>query len=217
MNRITFKMAVSLTGLACLLLAGCKPVQLSPAPKNLAEYSRMDRRNRQRYPDELVVQFNLARVYDDELPTEERLASLALVDKLGLGDEDALGDLATLMRDPKCPTKLSRAVLRFLLKQNYSDLAAYVLPLLGELQNDPKLRSIVINWMKKNAPPEMLAGLVRTWSADRNLSGAGEQSYRETVRQITGKPWNAALLDAMNSQGFTARAEAFAVLRGRVD
>ena len=216
-NKILLTIIVGMMGLSCLLVPGCEPVQLSPAPKNLAEYSQMGRADRQRYSNETVLQFNLARVYDPELAVKERLASLAVVDKLGLEDENALADLATLLRDPKCPTKLGRSVLRFLLKQNYSDLAAYVVPLLGELRDDPKLRDVVVKWMKQNAPPEMLAGLVRTWSAELNPAGPGEQNYRDTVKQITGKPWNSALLEAINTQSFTAQSEAYDILRQRVD
>lgn len=214
MSKTFHIMVVFVFGLS--FLAGCEPTQLHPAPKDLSEYGRMGKADRRRYPDNFVVQYNLARVHNSELSTPQRRASLEVVDKLGTDDETSLADLATLLRDPKCPTDLSKQVLRFLLRQNYSDLAAHVLPLMRELKNDPQLRSVVVRWMKNNAPPQMLAGLVRTWVAEANTKSPGEQGYRDAVRQISGKPWNVTLLDALNSPTFTARGEAFEILRRRV-
>ncbi len=206
-------MAAGLFGLVFLI--GCEPDQLSPAPKSLAEYDRMGKADRRRYPDNFVVQYNLARVHNTELSVADRTASLAVVDKLGVDDETSLADLATLLRDPKCPPDLSKQVLRLLLKQNYSDLAAHVLPLLSELKNDPQLRDVVVNWMKNNAPPQMLAGLVRTWAAEPNLKSSSEQGYRDAVQQISGRPWNATLLESLNSPEFAAKGEAYEILRKR--
>ncbi len=216
MNKITGILIVGLVSLVCVI--GCESIQPNPAPKNLTDYSRMGKVDRKRYSDTFVVQYNLARIHNDELPTAQRLDSLKLVAKLGTGDQTALSDLATLLRDQKCPAELSKQVLRFLLTQNQGDLAAYVIPLLPELQKDPKLRKTVLEWMKKNSVPQMLADLVQTWAYEQNVDdkSSAEKGYRDAVRQISGKPWNVTLLDELNSPTFPARSDAYEVLRRRI-
>ncbi len=208
--------------LGLMLLSGCAPEgPAGPAPINVTEYKKMGPRDRTRHSDSVIVQLNLARTHNPELTVAHRLQSLELVKQItrqdySLLDENSLSDLATLLRDTKTPTKLKQQVLRFLLLQNYRDLAAYIIPLLEKLKEDPELRTLVLNYLKNNPNSQMLAGIVRTWAAEGEITGTGEQSYRKAIKQISGRDWDVTLLDEMNSPSFEASGEAMEILRRRL-
>ncbi len=201
---------------AVVVLVGCEDEKAGPAPINVAEYSRMGRADRLRYPPHHLVQYNLTRVLNDELTLDERTQSLALVAKIGTEDETVLDELATLLRDAKAPEKLKHQVLRYLLKQNYRDLAAYLIPLMKKLRSDSELRRLVLEYIKNHPNTQMLAGIVRTWAEETQTSGPGEQSYRDAIKQVSGRPWDVTLLDEINSTAFGARCEALEILRRRL-
>lgn len=212
--------SVLAVALAAILLAGCENEPLRPAPRNIAEYNQMGRADRTRYNTPFIINYNIAIIQNNEKPLKERGDSLDLVEKLVRDGYELTGaqldDLASQLQDKACPPELAQKVLVFLLSQNYADMAAHVVPLMKKMQTDPQLRKLVIDWLKKNPMPEMLGSVVRSWASEQNITKASEQSYQDTISQLTGKTWDVALLDAINTPGFTAQGEALAILVSRM-
>jgi len=189
----------------------------------MAEYKQMGRADRVRYQPGFLVQYNLTRVHNAELKESQRLDSLKLVEHITKTDSIALepsslADLATLLRDEaNTPKALREEVLKFLLEENYPDLASHLIPLIGRLDTlDPTMRSLVLNFLEKNPNSQMLEHIVRSWAREQDLSPKGEQGYRNVIKQISGQPWQQALMDQLNSPAFGARAEALEILNARM-
>lgn len=207
--------AVAGAGLLCT--TACEPTPIGEAPTSLTEYRQMDSAARRNYPAHSIVQINLTRVQNPDLPVEKRVASLELVEELGLSDRVALADLASIRRDAQTPRELKMAVLKFLFRQNYSDLISFAVEIIQDPDADPEMRQLAENWVAQNPVPELLASIVRNWAALRNPDTETERRYREMVQRITRQEWDAALLNAINSPTFDARGAALEVLRRRVE
>jgi hypothetical protein len=203
---------------AWFVLAGCTEQGVGPVPISVQEYKTMGRADRNRWPRERVLQINLTRVHDPELPLKERMDSMALVEHIGTNNRTDLEDLATLLRNPRTPKELNKAVLLFLLKQNYSDLAAFTTQIIQDPNADPELKQAVLDWLKapEHSAPQMLAGVVRSWARDPEGTEQSEEGYRQAVRQISKQPWDATLLEALNTPEFAARGEALELLASRL-
>ncbi|HNX26045.1 MAG TPA: hypothetical protein PKK48_01410 [Phycisphaerae bacterium] len=210
-------MAVILSAMA---VSGCETDTIKPAPRNISQYSQMGRADRTRYNPVFIINYNIAIIQNNESPLKEREDSLALVEKLVRDGYELTGsqldDLASQLQDKASPPELAQKVLVFLLSQNYSDMAAHVIPLMRKMQTDPELRKLVVNWLKKNPMPEMLGSVIKSWASEQNITKASEQSYRDTVQELTARTWDAALLDAINTPGFTAQGDALAILVSRM-
>ena len=198
------------------LLSGCKLEPANPAPISPSEYTAMGTGDRRRHPDHFIVQYNLTRVHNPELRTGEREASLALVRQIGGMDGDGMAVLASLLRDPKCPDGLKEKILSYLLASNHPDLAAYVVPLLGRMKDDSSVKPVVLAYLRDNPSSTMLSGLVRAWAGETDVAGSNEASYRRAVQQITGRPWDQALLEEVNREAFPAKGQALTVLQKRL-
>lgn len=206
------------------VLTSCAPeAPVVPAPIRIAEYKEMGRADRVRYQPGYLMQYNLTRVHNAELKESQRLDSLKLVehivktDSIAM-DSSSLADLATLLRDEaNTPKALRQEVLKFLLEENYPDLASHLIPLIGRLDSlDPTMRSLVLNFLEKNPNDQMLEHIVRSWAREKDLSADGEQGYRNVIQQISGQNWQEALLGQLNSPSFGARAETLEILHARV-
>lgn len=219
-GRCTLRAALA-AGLAMMILVGCEEQQVGPAPISVPEYQKMTGPDRTRWPDNRIVQMNLTRVGNAELPPEQRIESLRLVRHIsnqqpGILAEADLADLATLLHDAKTPKPLHREVLLFLLKQKYPDLSAFVTGQMTDRQSDPEMHDAVMAYLGENAPPQMLSGVVRSWAKESSVTGPEEENYRKAVERISQKPWDQTLLAELNSKTFDAKGEALQILRARL-
>lgn len=201
-------------GVLCVL--GCEPVATGEAPTNLAEYRQMDSAARRNFPNRSILQINLTRVQNPDLPVEQRIASLELVEELGISDRVVLADLASMRRDQQTPRELRVAALKVLFRQNYPDLISFAVEVIQDPDADPEMRRLAEEWVARNPVPELLASIVRNWAAVRNPDTETERRYREMIQKITRQQWDDALINAINSSTFDARGEALEILRRRI-
>jgi len=196
--------------------AGCQPGPIQDCPVTLQEYRQMGREDRKGWPRSRVVMINVTRVGNSERTIEERLASLELVREVGVTNESRLDELAQLLNDRKCSARLKKEILKFLLDNNYSDVEVYLVELMSDMEQDPEIRDAVLRYVTSNPSSNMLARIVKAWDYE-DVKPETEESYRNTVRSITSRPWDKALLAALADDKFTARPEAFSVLSSRLD
>jgi len=172
---------------------------------------------RQSYPDRTILLYNLQRVLDKGLATEQRAASLELVNRLNGGEDPmVLGQLAGVLADPQLPEQLHRAMLKFLLSKDYPELAGYIVNLIAQSDQGDGLENTLRNWLLRHPSSEVLAEVVKLW-AQQLSQGRDETSFVQIVEQIANRPWSEALLEAINTPGFYARGSAWEVLVGKLD
>lgn len=200
--------------IAILIAAGCsQPVQT--APVTVAEYDAVQKSDPQKYSQQVLLLQNLSRVLDPDLQAASRVASFELVVKLGGDDPKVRADLASVLTQPRTPPEVHQAVLSFLLKNDYPDLARYVVAAMTNLTKYSTLHQSILDWLTKHPTPVVLSELVKLWAGE-NPSGPNEARYREAVAKITGKPWDESLIACINTPGFLAAPSALAVLTKRM-
>jgi hypothetical protein len=200
--------------LTLLVTAGCvQPFQR--VPSTVAEYEAIQKTDPQKYSQQVLLLHNVSRVLDPDLRTADRVASLELAVKLGGDDAKVRADLAGVLTDPRTPPEVHQAVLTFLLKKDHPDLAGFVVAAMGNLTKYSALHQSILDWLTKHPTPEVLSELVKLWAGE-DASGPNEARYREVVTKITGKPWDEALLQGLNTPGFSAPSAALAVLAKRM-
>ncbi|MFB3894381.1 MAG: hypothetical protein ACE15C_20445 [Phycisphaerae bacterium] len=200
--------------LAAAMLAGCAQPP-PPPPSTMAQYEQLQRTNPQAYSQYVVINHNLQRVLDPEVKPAQRVDSLQVVTALAGDDVEIRKKLAALMSDPKTPQEVQAAILTFLLRKDYPDMAAYVVQAMPNLTRFPSLHDAVLEWLTKHPTPAVLAEVVKLWAQESSVSGPNEPRFRQIVERIAGKPWNDALLDGLNTPGFTATSAAVSVLARR--
>ena len=198
----------------CLSLTGC-PEPFPGPPTSRAEYGRMQRSKPQAYPAYTIVLHNLRRVFDRDLPTQERMESLRLAMDLGEGDPDLRARLVAVLSAPDAPMEMRREVLDFLLAKDYADLAEHVVPMLSRLRPGDRLLDSILDWLVKHPQPNVLAEVVKLWAKEESIIGPREKRFRSLVEQMTGRNWDQALLDALNTPDFFARGSALEILAAR--
>lgn len=222
--------------LACLAMpCGClKPTP--PVPCNTAEYNQLEQTNPRLYTGQTIVLRNLTRVLDKSLPMEERIASLELLRDPRLKDveQPAMRELSTLGSEQGAPDELVRLAEEVLASRGLSGRIAIrkgatppVPP--GPVPPAPKPPGPKPPGPVRPTPPEpsppkpvgppdleLLAGRVKRWAQDPTNTLESEQQYRQAIRQMTGKEWDAALWELINTPGFLARGSALEVLNQRV-
>ncbi len=172
--------------------------------------------DRQSWPPSRIVQINLARIGDRELKIDKRLSSMAVIQQIGIANRERMDELAPLLNDAGCPPPLKKEILKFLLDHNYSNLEPHLVPMMTGLNKDAETRSIVLQYLANNPSSRMLAEVVRAW-ASKDTGPEAEESYRRAVKSITDRPWDSALISAVNSNEFDARPEALTILAARLD
>jgi len=204
---------------ACLValafVGGCAAAAKSP-PVSVAEYDRLGKTQSQSYPRQTIVMYNIQRVLDGDLKAEDRVNSMQLVAALGSDDPLVRRNLAALLADPKCPPALFRGVLEYLLKNDYPELAGYVARALPQVGQQGPLRDAVLEWLGKHPEPAVLAEVVKLWAQEPSVTGINEPKFRQVVEKISNKPWDAALLESLNTPDFFARGSAIDILSARM-
>jgi len=227
--------------LAAMLAGGCAQ-QVPPPPRTLAEYDRFDRSGIGHYPRQTIILHNLQRVLDKELDAAARVESLQVIARAGGEEPIVLDQLAAVLSDPSNPPELHKGVLEFLLKKDYPELAEYVIRVLPHagggtppqsiaagrgLQTQAtafgpstpasgQIRQVLLAWLIRHPTPQVLSGVVRVWAEQLGRGAKDTAYYQEAVERITGKSWDAALLGAINTPGFTAPGQAMEILSRRL-
>jgi len=205
--------------LGLAVLAGCDQTPLT-VPVTRAEYDRGGREDRKRHTAHIIIDVNMIRILNTDLPVADRVESLRLVEQVGVQEPTDLDQLATLLEDPKCPKPLADPLFRLLLRNNYSGLAARItalMPTLGKMDAD--LQELVQQWLQSHPLPSVLSGLVQAWARPGELTEQEEKGFRQTIQRLTGQPWDQALLDSINtSRGLDtpAQAQAIGILHSRL-
>lgn len=209
--RNLFLCAAALAAIA----GGCAPAA-PPLPASISEYEKVQKTNPQAYSTHVILLHNMQRVLDVELPSGERVSSFGLVAVLGEEDPNVRKQVAAVLADPKAPLELQQAVLAFLLKKDYPDLASYVVAAMPNLSRSTALHDSVLEWLTKHPTPEVQAEVVKLWAAEPSASGPNESRYRLILQQITGMTWDEALLEELNTPAFPASGSAIGVLTMRL-
>jgi hypothetical protein len=218
MKQRAFRMGV-LWAVACAVVigvGGCPPAP-TPIPHTVSDYQKLQQKDPTLFHPRTVVMNNISRVLDPKLSQPRRLASLKLVIHLGGANEpSALEELRTILRDDTVPNQLRWQTLEVLLRNNVPGLSGDVVAVLPTLDKRPDLREAVLEWLARNPEPKAMAEVVKLWAREPVASQEIENRYREIVRRMTGKSWEQALVDAVNTPGFFARGSAMELLNRRV-
>lgn len=208
---------VTLTALLVAMLhaLGCGGIPAAPPPASTVEYEKMRLNQRMSYPKRTVILYNLQRVLDADVSPQNRQSSLQLVEQLGEQDLAVRTELAKVLAGENTPPELRKAVLKLLLKRDHPDLATHVVRVLAELKPDDPMRRTVLDWLSRHPTPGVLAEVVALWARDGQTEGYQDR-YERVVERISGKPWDQALLEGLNRDGFSARGSAVAVLARRL-
>ncbi len=204
---------ISVLALAVAMACGCEVPPPHP-PENISELRWWQDQRGEQFTGRTIALHNIKRVISDELAPDDRVNSLAVVEAMGEVDSASLPALAAVLGDPTASQKVRLAVLAYLIRSGYPDLAGHVVAALPHA-TDPKLRSAVLSWLEQNPAPGVLAAVVKLWAADKP-GQEDETRYRRVVRRLSGKRWDDALLDGLNSSGFYARGSAIEVLSRRL-
>jgi hypothetical protein len=214
--RAKVKALVAAALAAALLVGGCELHQATPVPITVKQYDEMKAASPQAYPPRTVALHNLQRVLDPQLPEPQRVESLRLVTQLGQDDPDIRGQLAGLLSDPASSDALRQAALEVLLRGDQPGLAAYVVTILPKLDPASPLKKQVLEWMTRHPSPAVLGELVKLWAQEKSVTSPEEPRYRQVVEALSGKKWEQAVLDELNSDAFRSRGSALEVLAARM-
>lgn len=196
-------------------LVGCEPMDGRPAVT-------VDQLQVQRselgagFTRETTALYNVRRVLDADLPVDQRVHSLAVVDRLDGGNPMYQRQVADVLAEAACPPALRQAVLDWLMRRGYADLTGHVVRALSAT-DDPQLRSSLLDWLARHPSSEVLAEVVKLWAADAvRIDSEAEARYRRVVEMMTGTTWSEALLETLNRPSFGARGSAMEVLAARM-
>jgi len=209
---------LGLLGLLALVAVewGCAAMPGASPPASPDEYRAMQASWRTSYPRQTILLYNLQRVLDHDLDTSSRVASMKVVAELGGEDPMVLEQLAGVLSEANTPPSLRDEVLTFLLSKDYPELAQYVVKVLPHVRGSQKLRDVLLDWLVRHPTASTLSEIVKTWADIPPSNVAEETNFRQVVEKLTNQPWDRALVDAMNSQGFSARGSALEVLTTRL-
>ena len=188
---------------------------LPQPPRNLAELARHEGSNPRPYTPRAVLLYNLQRVTSPALPEGRRLESLRVVKKLSSAGEETGAALTAVVADGSTPKPVRHGALAVLAGLGQPGLARHVAQALRET-DDAGFRSALLEWLELNPLPEALPDVVILWAAEARPGDHDEARFRRIVAAMSGRQWDQALLEGLNSPGFEARGSAIEVLRGRI-
>jgi hypothetical protein len=211
---LTWKLALVMAGAAAVL--GCQAHQISLPPVTVQQYEKSLSDSSADYPPRTVVLHNLRRVLDSKLPDADRVASLDLVKRLDQDDPAVRSQLTGILSDESNGESLRLSVLEMLLGKDDATLSGYAVRILPGLKADSPVREKILAWLGRNPAPGVLAETVRLWAQEKSPTGMEEPRFRQTVERISGKNWDQALLEAVNTPNFPAAEQAVELLVARV-
>ena len=211
---LTWKLALAIAASAAI--AGCEAHQISPPPVTVEQYEKTLSDSSADYPPRTVVLHNLRRVLDPKLAEADRVASLSLVKRLDQDAPDVRSQLTGILADEANGESLRLAVLEMLLGKDDPTLSQYAVRILPGLKADSPVREKILAWLGRNPAPGVLAETVRLWAKEKSPTGMEEPRFRQTVERVSGKNWDQALLEAVNTPNFAAAEQAVELLVARV-
>ena len=197
-------------------VVGGEPHRINRSPVTIEQYEKSLSSVATDYPPRTVVLHNLHRVMDPKLSEQERVASLNLVKRLDQNDPDVRAQLTGILADEANGESLRLAVLEMLLGRDDASLSKYAVRILPGLKADSPIREKILAWLGRNSALGVLAETVRLWAKEKSPTGTEEPRFRQTVKRISGKDWDQALLDAINTPKFPAGQEAVEILVARI-
>jgi len=210
-NRLACTICLAFVG---VLIQGC-PQPVDRPPVTPAEYNAMGR-GAGAYPPLTIKNYNLRRIWDETLSSQERIDSLHVVMRVAENDPDLPEQLAAMLGKGEAPVRLHYAVLEFLLRKGDPAVATYAVKTLEKSDLPSSLRDAILQWLMQHPRPEVLAQVVKLWAQEPSTTGPNESRFRQIVQQITGRDWQTALVEGINAEAFFARGSAVEVLRARV-
>ena len=213
-KMLTWKLALVIA--AAVAVVGCEAHQISLPPVTVEQYEKTLSDSSADYPPRTVVLHNLRRVLDPKLSEADRVSSLNLVRRLDQDDPDVRSQLTGILADEANGESLRLAVLEMLLGKDDATLSGYAVRILPGLKADSPMREKILAWLGRNPAPGVLAETVRLWAQEKSPTGLEEPNFRQTVERISGKSWDQALLDAVNTPNFPAAEQAIELLIARV-
>ncbi len=200
---------------ACLVASSCEPLPPHP-PQTVVELQQWQRgTDGQAFTEHAIVLHCLRRVLDEDLPSAKRMESLRVVEALDPAGEEACPILAQALTNPKVEAGLRSRVVAFLAKKGQSGLGPSLADALRGT-DDPRQLEAMLALALKHPSEELLVEVVKVWASKEALKPQEEQTYRQIVERSRGKPWQDALLDALNQPEFFARGSAIEVLAARL-
>ncbi len=213
-RMLTWKLALAIAAGASVV--GCEAHQISQPPVTVQQYEKTLSDSSSDYPPRTVVLHNLRRVLDPKLSESDRVASLNLVKRLDQDDPDVRSQLTGILADEANGESLRLSVLEMLLGKDDPTLSAYAVRILPGLKADSPVREKILAWLSRNPTPGVLAETVRLWAMEKSPTGVEEPRFRQTVERVSGKNWDQALLEAVNTPKFPATEQALELLVARV-
>ena len=209
--------AVTWAAAAVLLTGawGCHD-SIQPPPRTVADY-QAQLKQRLSYPTQVVVAHNLQRALNRNVAGGDRVKSLELVAHLAGRDPAILAQLADVLTQVDAPPGVREAALDILLKNDYPNLAGYLVRVLPYLSGNDKLRQTALDWLTRHPLREALAEVVRIWAEESGPGSPNEQRYRQILKQMTGREWDQVVMDELANPAFTASSAAYDVLVRRLD
>ena len=211
--------------LATVLAGGC--VEPIPAPPHtLAEYARIQRTHPQEYATSTVMQYNIQRVLDPDLPVDQRVLSLDLVSSLVGPNGKLPAEVSVVLSQNDCPEALRNRILgrgvgvaavtnRTVPAGVSSDGGGGRLALsqLSQAPAGPR-RTATLQWLIEHPSRDVLPDLTKLWASE-TPNGPDEQLFRRATEALAPGKWQDVLLDSLNATKFAARGSALAVLAAR--
>ena len=210
-----YLLIASVLTVGLFLLTGCG-IFPPAVPINAEGFDDLPSDDRARLPAETIVSVNLQRVMNPDLDDEARLESLKLITRVGVSVPQVQVRLAKMLKEPEINNELRSEALGFLLKMDHPDLAPYIVQMLKTAEPGSDTHEALLGWLVRHPMADVLAEVVKLWASEADTAGPNEPQYREIVEQITGKLWDEALLESLNSPNFFARGSALEVLSKRV-
>ena len=211
--------------LVTLLACGCVEPIPDP-PHTLAEYAEIQRTHPQEYATSTVMQYNIQRVLDPDLPTDQRVSSLDLISSLVGPNGKLPAEVSTVLTQNDCPARLREriggkgVVVAAVTNRTIpvpvpkgGDGGRLPLSQLSQAPAGPK-RSATLQWLIEHPRREVLVDLTKLWASEAP-NGTDEQLFRRAVAKLGTGKWQDVLLDSLNAKKFAARGSALSVLAAR--
>lgn len=200
--------------LVVFAIGGCEqPAALVPV--NVEQYGLMQKDGQSSYLETTVLMHNVQRYCDDDLPAQQRLDSLRLVQRLGESSDDVRREVSEVLRDSRTSAQFVQQSVDVLLATNDSAWAhQFAHALAGTAAGSP-FGEKVVAWLCKHPGPGTLGAVAKAWST-QSPTGPGERLFIELTEKLGSKEWDQVMLQALNTHSFADASAAYKVLLDRL-
>lgn len=204
--------AFALALVVAVLAAGCEQPSGHP-PYTVGEYEDMQKASPYQYAPATVLLISRQRMLDRDLTAQERVASMALVEKLGGGDTEIAREMAAIAADATAPPALRDAAARSILSREDPALIQPAVYALLRLPPGDPLAGKIAGWLSQHGVVGVVETICKAWVAVGKSADAQAQA---AIKTLSGSPWDAALVQCLDSEVFGAKGEAIELLSSRV-